>query len=491
MKHDVFISYPGQDKAIADAICDDLEQNGVRCWIAPRDILPGLSWGEAIIEGITGSRAMVFIFSSHSNKSPHALRELERAINQGIYIVPFRIENVPPSKSIEYFIGAAHWLDAYPQPSGKHYRILTETVKQLLAREAIGVEKLTEPEPLRTKDTQIPVSRSGAKMNEYEKGILFVENSLTKKQWVSCLRECEALFEKALRQLLTNLLESLKDANVRDTIIAAQKGIGQGDSTFECFGLAQLVTLYRDAGVFEELRKQLTSSLRKTRRIDWDQVIEWHEALGHPRDLAGFGKDDAIQMVYWLKLFVYDCELAGTAVTVSPVSEEARSMEECPCCQKDLEGDWNFCPQCGETLNVTCKACHRLLASGFRICPYCETRVLRRGAAEKDEARKAQEEYRVFCIGAYLDGVINVREKSLLENKRLELGLSAEESERIERGCAPENVVEYTRLVEGVLVDGVINEDERVFLQKKAEEMNIDPWLKKQIEEVQIETRKG
>lgn len=42
VNHDVFISYASSDKPVADAVCAALEQRGIRCWIAPRDILPGL-----------------------------------------------------------------------------------------------------------------------------------------------------------------------------------------------------------------------------------------------------------------------------------------------------------------------------------------------------------------------------------------------------------------------------------------------------------------
>ena len=41
MAHDVFISYSTADKTAADAVCAILEGNGVRCWIAPRDIMRG------------------------------------------------------------------------------------------------------------------------------------------------------------------------------------------------------------------------------------------------------------------------------------------------------------------------------------------------------------------------------------------------------------------------------------------------------------------
>jgi uncharacterized membrane protein YebE (DUF533 family) len=106
-------------------------------------------------------------------------------------------------------------------------------------------------------------------------------------------------------------------------------------------------------------------------------------------------------------------------------------------------------------------------------------------------SKRAQEEYRVYCEGSYLDGVVNIRERNLLDNKRLELGLTTEQADKIERQCAPENVVEYSRFVEGVLIDGIITEDERAFLQKKIKELNLDSWVAEQIEQTIIEIGKG
>src|SRR5882672_2256836 len=64
MQFDAFISYSTQDKATADAACAALEAAGIRCWIAPRDILPGADWGAAILDALDSCRAMVLIFSS-------------------------------------------------------------------------------------------------------------------------------------------------------------------------------------------------------------------------------------------------------------------------------------------------------------------------------------------------------------------------------------------------------------------------------------------
>ena len=41
MSHDIFVSYSSKDKAVADAIVSALENSGLRCWVAPRDVKPG------------------------------------------------------------------------------------------------------------------------------------------------------------------------------------------------------------------------------------------------------------------------------------------------------------------------------------------------------------------------------------------------------------------------------------------------------------------
>ena len=134
MAHDVFISYAHGDRTVANAVCATLEAHGIRCWIAPRDILPGMDWGEAIIDALQEAKVMVLVFSSGSNDSEQIKREVERAVHQGIAVVPFRIEDVLPSKTLEYFISTQHWLDALTPPLEDHLEHLAETITVLLAK---------------------------------------------------------------------------------------------------------------------------------------------------------------------------------------------------------------------------------------------------------------------------------------------------------------------------------------------------------------------
>jgi tetratricopeptide (TPR) repeat protein len=152
MAHDVFIAYSSKDNAAADAVCAILEQREIRCWIAPRDIPPGKEWGEAIIEAISASRMMILIFSANANDSPQIRREVERAVNKQVVIVTVRIEDVAPTRALEYFIGAVHWLDALSLPLASHLEKIADVVEGTLKGDvAANAKHGAEPFPRRAR----------------------------------------------------------------------------------------------------------------------------------------------------------------------------------------------------------------------------------------------------------------------------------------------------------------------------------------------------
>jgi tetratricopeptide (TPR) repeat protein len=156
MAHDVFVSYSVKDKNTADAICASLEANGIRVWIAPRDVMPGSDWGESIIDAIHESKVMILVFSANSNASPQIKREIERAVNKGVTVVPFRIDDVLPSKTLEYFISTQHWLDAFTPPLEKHLDSLVGILRSIISKKG---ETLVEPhlKPHPQAEEEVPV----------------------------------------------------------------------------------------------------------------------------------------------------------------------------------------------------------------------------------------------------------------------------------------------------------------------------------------------
>jgi len=139
----VFVSYSQRDRDTALALVAHLEAHEVSCWVAPRDVPPGTDWAEQIVAAIARACLMVLVFSSSADGSPQVRREVERAVHRRVRVLPFRVENVMPSRSLEYFLSSQHWLDAFPPPMEPHYARLTAYVKTLLA----SGSELAEPTP--------------------------------------------------------------------------------------------------------------------------------------------------------------------------------------------------------------------------------------------------------------------------------------------------------------------------------------------------------
>ena len=151
--HDVFLSHSSKDKAIADAAVACIESRKIRCWVAPRDIVAGSDWSESIIDGINGASVMVLILSENSNVSKQVLREIERAANRGIPILPFRVADIELSKSLEYFLSSAHWLDAYQGKVKDNIEILANNVANVLEKQ----DAIVEVRPSKVSGKKLPL----------------------------------------------------------------------------------------------------------------------------------------------------------------------------------------------------------------------------------------------------------------------------------------------------------------------------------------------
>jgi hypothetical protein len=147
MAHEVFISYSNKDAAVAEAVCTELEAKGIQCWMAPRNIVSGTKYSQSIINGITESQLMVVVYSSHANESDHVVAEIDRAYNKRIPIIPFRIEDVPLSPDLEYYLSTSQWLDAFDGQTKPHLERLVETVRLLLKKTGSLPKPAPMPQP--------------------------------------------------------------------------------------------------------------------------------------------------------------------------------------------------------------------------------------------------------------------------------------------------------------------------------------------------------
>jgi hypothetical protein len=177
MAHDVFISYAGEDGKVAEAVRRALEDEGIKCWIAPRDVPIGTNYEDAIIDAICVSRVMILIISEHSNKSPHVKREIQNACleDSPTQILPLRVDAVPLNKALRYYLSSLQWLDASKPPIEDHLQGLVANVRSRLAtgnkgeiesesvRAAIEkLEKDAKPVPLMTETSPVPKDGKGS-----------------------------------------------------------------------------------------------------------------------------------------------------------------------------------------------------------------------------------------------------------------------------------------------------------------------------------------
>lgn len=167
MAHDVFISYAIEDQRVADAVCKALEEEGVRCWYAPRDIPPGVDYEGSIIKAIRASKLMVLVLSSHANNSVHVLREVRNAYREELQlpVLPFQVEDITPNEHLSYYISSVHRLNASTPPLEAHLQRLVDYVQARLPQDE-QVRLLDEEERIEDEaeeaDNHAGVNNAGA-----------------------------------------------------------------------------------------------------------------------------------------------------------------------------------------------------------------------------------------------------------------------------------------------------------------------------------------
>lgn len=195
MEIDVFISYSSKDKSIADKVLEGLEKQSVKCWIAPRDILPGKGWTESIPDAIASCKVMVIIFSSHTNESKNIANEVTLASNDNKTIVPFRIEDIKPAKTLAYHLSIQQWFDAFDIPIEEATEKLSNVILTLI-KEMQGESPL--PNKVVEKDQNL-------KQQTHEHSDLDNDDDVTDKINVKKI-------DRACRRLSEHLVEILTDA---------------------------------------------------------------------------------------------------------------------------------------------------------------------------------------------------------------------------------------------------------------------------------------
>ena len=110
----LFVSHASENYERALQIVQQIEKQGIHCWITPRNLAGGMAYDDEIALAISNSEAVIVIFSSLCNQSDYVRREVTFAGEKKKRIIPFRIEkDAMPEKRFGVRLFDLHWIDGY------------------------------------------------------------------------------------------------------------------------------------------------------------------------------------------------------------------------------------------------------------------------------------------------------------------------------------------------------------------------------------------
>lgn len=139
--YQVFISHSSKDFSQAQAIVRYLEDRGIRCWIAPRDIQPGSSFGSSISAAIPACPIFLPLLSRNYMTSTHVEKELILAENdRSKHIFPMKLEDCPVVDPFDFHFANLQIKNLY-QDSDNELADLLRWIGQILGTD--GPQQMT------------------------------------------------------------------------------------------------------------------------------------------------------------------------------------------------------------------------------------------------------------------------------------------------------------------------------------------------------------
>lgn len=176
MVHDVFISYSTRNTEFAEAVCEQLETNGIECWIAPRNIKTGTNYAKEIMDGLELAKIVVLIFSKDAQESEYVNNEIDTAFSKNKPIVSFKVDDTFPKNKMEFFLKNTQWLDASPSALKEKDISIDDCYGQLVKDVQRILDKVERGEILKTSSapTQVIPHREKGFFERYKLAIIAV-----------------------------------------------------------------------------------------------------------------------------------------------------------------------------------------------------------------------------------------------------------------------------------------------------------------------------
>jgi hypothetical protein len=118
----VFLSFGGEDRAMAREISKRLVLEGFEPWLDEEQLLPGMQWAEAINGAVRSADVILILLSQHSADKPgYVQREIRLALDladqkpaNSLFLIPVRLDR---NAEVPRTLSSIHWVDIF-QPDG-------------------------------------------------------------------------------------------------------------------------------------------------------------------------------------------------------------------------------------------------------------------------------------------------------------------------------------------------------------------------------------
>ncbi|HSQ09095.1 MAG TPA: toll/interleukin-1 receptor domain-containing protein [Burkholderiaceae bacterium] len=130
MASDIFLSYSRADQQLADQFVKIACERGLSVWY-DQMIEGGDDWRSKIVDAVSSAKALVILFSDHSNGSRQLIKELAIADSFQKLVIPVLIANCQPRGAYLYELAARNWVNLHPDPSTRLAPLIENLLKEI------------------------------------------------------------------------------------------------------------------------------------------------------------------------------------------------------------------------------------------------------------------------------------------------------------------------------------------------------------------------
>lgn len=145
MGSDIFLSYSRADRPLAEMLVKLAAERGIEVWYDEM-LEGGTDWRQSIVEALSSAKALIILFSEHSNASTQLIKELAIADNLRKRVVPVLIAECEPAGAYLYELASRNWINIHPNPETRLPQLVDALAKQLDLRQSAPAALLSEPQ---------------------------------------------------------------------------------------------------------------------------------------------------------------------------------------------------------------------------------------------------------------------------------------------------------------------------------------------------------